>query len=268
MPEINKERSKEDIQKALDDVQKQLNDLYDTINKQEYRTKEQTKKLEELEKQEDDLKKELGLKKWASPESSESLDMSKDDAIKYLESIKDKSWGDLSREGRNWIAAVQVVLKDKGYTVWKIDWYLGRGRSKTRRAVKAFQRANGLRVDWKPWTKTINSLLGNVYKENKKEEKVQDEVDKEWGKFTWTKRDGRPRDWTYTDKDGEKYTVKEWKIQDENTKVENKKEEKVQDEVDKEWGKFTWTKRDGRPRDWTYTDKDGEKYTVKEWKIV
>jgi len=229
MPETN-ERTKEVIQWELDQVQKDLKELYDTVNKQEYKTGEQTKKMEELEKQEEDLKKELEGSKGS--DSSESLNMSKDEAIKYLESIKDKTWGEMSKERKKWITAVQVVLKDKWYDPWTIDWILGKGKSKTRKAVKKFQKDAGFKwkdIDWKPGPKTIKALLGEKSsdsKENEKKDKKDEsgenkadetktETDSENKSFTWTYKDGKPDNWTFVDKDGTKWKVENGEVTEE-----------------------------------------------------
>lgn len=207
------------VEKKPEDIQNELDALYNEVNKRWHWEKWEREKAEDLEKQLEDLKK------WISKESKESLNMSKDEAIKYLESIKDKSWGDLNKEGRKWIAAVQVVLKDKGYSVWKIDWYLGRRRSKTRTAIREFQRSAGLKlVDGKPWKQTINALLGkkvdnNDQSKNKTDGGSQSKEssvtywtgkDKDWNTFDWEYKDGKPWNGTYTATDGTKYQFKDW----------------------------------------------------------
>lgn len=80
----------------------------------------------------------------------------------YLETIKDKSWDDLTKTNvRAWILAVQIALEALGKDVGTIDGVLSsQGKdSQTKRAVRAFQRENGLTADWAPGTNTIKKLL-------------------------------------------------------------------------------------------------------------
>ncbi|MDD2537047.1 MAG: peptidoglycan-binding domain-containing protein [Candidatus Absconditabacteria bacterium] len=81
-------------------------------------------------------------------------------AEKYLEGLKDKSWGELSSSNSAaWIMAVQIVLKSEGYEVGNIDGMLGNA---TKVGVRDFQRRHGLKVDGLPGSATIKALLGGV----------------------------------------------------------------------------------------------------------
>jgi membrane-bound lytic murein transglycosylase B len=50
---------------------------------------------------------------------------------------------------------LQKLLRDKGYYEGKIDGYLG---NKSRRAIKAFQRKQGVQPDGKPTREVLDSL--------------------------------------------------------------------------------------------------------------
>ena len=80
----------------------------------------------------------------------------------YLESIKDKSWGDLVKtNSRTVILAVQIALEVLGKDVGTIDgvlWTYGKD-SQTKKAIRAFQSENWLTPNWAPGKDTLNVLV-------------------------------------------------------------------------------------------------------------
>lgn len=213
---------KEVSELTLEEAKKQLSDLEAKVEKQGMWEEGERQKRKVLK----DRVEELENLKWSvSHKSSEIFWENDADAAKnYLQQIKDKSWSDLNKEGQKWISAVQVVLKDKWYKPWKVDWNLGRRRSRTRAAVREFQRKEGLRQDWKPWTKTINALLGtksiktekwavtDMWDGIKMEKKDNWEVKityDDWTVYEWTvDSNGKYKDGTYTKKGGNPHAIK------------------------------------------------------------
>ncbi len=97
----------------------------------------------------------------------ESINFNIDKVREYLIGLQDKSWKDLQRQKpldkKVWIIAVQVALnhlskldKKPKYAVKSVN---GAYRLDTINWVKAFQSDNGLKVDGKPWSKTIKKLI-------------------------------------------------------------------------------------------------------------
>lgn len=221
-------RTQETVESDLKKVQEELAELINKINKQWYKEKwdeEKIKGLEESEKKYqdelDNLKKDIpSNSNEKSTEKKESSEMTPEEAINYLNTLKGKSWSELVKENDKWITAIQVVLTDRGYKVWVIDWILGWKRSNTRKGVRDFQKDNGLVPDGLPGPKTIEAILGGEKKdrENKDREKkdednkIEEKKDTEWNVFKWTIKDWKPRNGTYTTKDGESYTVENWNI--------------------------------------------------------
>ena len=222
------ERTKEVVEADLKQVQDDLGNLIKQINERWWREKWDENKINELEEAEKKLKEELkNLKEWVSLNPSEDgedrvehWEMTKESAMQYLQNAKDKSWSDLLQDSRNWIMAVQIVLKDKWYNVWKIDWILGR---RTKAWVKEFQRKIWFTwrdIDWLPGPKTINAILQGWVEdwgdEGERDNGVITKTDNEWNTFTWTYKNGKPWNGTYKMKEGDEYTeytVKDWKIE-------------------------------------------------------
>ncbi len=193
VPELNLEQTKEQVKALQDKIEAQGG-----FEEGERELKNLlTEKLEALEGSTSSGKK---FEKW-----------DKEGAKKYLETIKDKSRGQI-RNDRTGISAIQVLLGVKP------DWILGK---RTKSAVKKFQKKNGLAPDWKPWPNTVKALLwlkvdNKKTSEKKNEPKVEEKSDwkktikdDEWNVYEWTVgEDGKFKDGTYTRNDGKKYTVK------------------------------------------------------------
>jgi len=76
---------------------------------------------------------------------------------KYLTTIKQKNWSDLtSKNSSAWIMAVQIALEKRGIDVGKVDGIFGAGTSA---AVRKFQKENGISEDGLPGPQTIAELL-------------------------------------------------------------------------------------------------------------
>ena len=216
----NPERTTEVVEADLKKVKDDLAALIKDINDRWYQEEWDKNKVEELEKEEEKLKKELeDLKNWVSPNTTENGNdnaerwrMTKEEAMQYLQNVKGKSWSELTQDSRNWIMAVQTVLTDKWYNVWKIDWLFGK---RTRAWVRKFQK--DLWFTWKdldgfPWPKTIKAILeGKVdnsqWGDNEEVKTVT--YEDTWSTFTWTFKDNKPWNGTYKTKEGEEIEVKE-----------------------------------------------------------
>ena len=78
-------------------------------------------------------------------------------AIEYLKMIKNKNWEQLTQKNtKEWIRAVQIILKALGYDVDELDWIFG---SDTKGAIEKFQTYNKLKTDGFPGPVTITELL-------------------------------------------------------------------------------------------------------------
>lgn len=78
-------------------------------------------------------------------------------AIEYLKMIKNKNWEQLTQKNtKEWIKAVQIILKALGYDVDELDWIFG---SDTKEAIEKFQTYNELNPDGFPGPVTITELL-------------------------------------------------------------------------------------------------------------
>ena len=87
-----------------------------------------------------------------------------DTSLNYLQTLKDaKTWQEMtSKNSGATIMAIQILLKNKWYDVWKIDGILRtkwKTTSRTMDAVKQFQGKVWLKTDWIPWPQTLNKLL-------------------------------------------------------------------------------------------------------------
>lgn len=226
MPETTK-RTPEVIEDELKKVEDELKKFKKELEEKGWKTMQDKEILKGLEEQRNNLKEELkNVKEGVSSDSNEKFwENDVNGALEYLKQVKDKKWSELSKDGIKWISAVQVVLKSKKYDVWTVDWILGRKRSKTRAAVKKFQRDAGLKlVDGKPWPQTINAILWSW--NDKPEEKVDGErvqkTDSKWNKIDCIYKDGKPWSWTVESNDGYIYTYEEWSIKKKEKKPEDK----------------------------------------------
>ncbi len=106
-----------------------------------------------------DLQKEvLYTKEW------DNVTFDVDTSIAYLQTLKDaKTWKEMVEENSGaTIMAIQILLKNKWYELWKIDGILRtkwQATSKTMEAIKKFQSANWLNPDWIPGPETLEKLL-------------------------------------------------------------------------------------------------------------
>ena len=87
-----------------------------------------------------------------------------DTSLKYLKTLKDKkSYKEvMAQNAWTTVMAVQILLKNKGYNVGKIDGILrwsGKATSNTMEAIKRFQRDNWLKDDGAPGPDTIKKIL-------------------------------------------------------------------------------------------------------------
>lgn len=87
-----------------------------------------------------------------------------DTSLNYLKTLKDKkSYREVMAQNA-WatVMAVQILLKNKGYNIGKIDWILRtkwQATSKTMEAIKKFQRENWLTDNGAPGPDTIKKIL-------------------------------------------------------------------------------------------------------------
>ena len=100
-----------------------------------------------------DLQKESFYSIWDDGKVNYDMEAVK----KYLTTIKQKNWSDLtSKNSSAWIMAVQIALEKRGIDVGKVDGIFGAG---TKAAVKTFQEKNRIRADGLPGPQTIAQLL-------------------------------------------------------------------------------------------------------------
>ena len=117
---------------------------------------------------------------------------------KYLDSIKDKDWWELTEKNSwAWIMAVQIALESQGYDVGRIDWVFWNA---TWNAVRKFQGDNGLKVDGAPGKNTIKKLLEKLWDVSSKEQWEGEKKDWEGEKKDW---EGEKKDWEGEKKDWE-----------------------------------------------------------------
>ena len=87
-----------------------------------------------------------------------------DTSLNYLKTLKDKKTYSEVMKNNPWatVMAVQILLKNKGYNIGKIDWILRtqwKATSKTMEAIAKFQRENWLTDDGAPGPDTIKKIL-------------------------------------------------------------------------------------------------------------
>ena len=87
-----------------------------------------------------------------------------DTSLNYLKTLKDKKTYSEVMKDNPWatVMAVQILLKNKGYNIGKIDWILRtqwKATSTTMEAIAKFQRENWLTPDGAPGPDTIKKIL-------------------------------------------------------------------------------------------------------------